>query len=205
MISEAKHDLDVSPMEPDYGADEVADLLSQGEPAIKVPGLRTVWFSGEARTCYIDGEAWPCRIRGMPPPSPCSATRTWSPRTTWRSCRPGRLPATADPPRQPRLLVLRLSCAAWARHRQGAAVTSGAFRSRELLFSPPCWQPDGLHYTCDGRPSRPVSPPPSSPLLFNNIRSTPGANAEWEPEWAGAEKPIILARKINSERKTLSW
>jgi 50S ribosomal protein L16 3-hydroxylase len=58
MISEAKHDLDVNPVEPDYSAEEVADLLTQGEPAIKVPGLRTVWFSGESRTCYIDGEAW---------------------------------------------------------------------------------------------------------------------------------------------------
>ena len=23
-----------------------------------MPGLRSVWFSGESRTCYIDGEAW---------------------------------------------------------------------------------------------------------------------------------------------------
>ena len=58
MISEAKHDLDVNPVEPDYSAEEVADLLTQGEPAIKVPGLRSVWFSGDSQQCYIDGEAW---------------------------------------------------------------------------------------------------------------------------------------------------
>jgi 50S ribosomal protein L16 3-hydroxylase len=40
MIPRPGYDLDVNPVEPDYSADEVADLLSQGEPAIKVPGLQ---------------------------------------------------------------------------------------------------------------------------------------------------------------------
>lgn len=58
MISEAKHDLDVCPVEPDYRVDEVAALLVQGECAYKVSGLRSVWFSGQSRQCFIDGEAW---------------------------------------------------------------------------------------------------------------------------------------------------
>ncbi|MCS3458350.1 cupin domain-containing protein [Aeromonas sp. BIGb0445] len=61
-ISEAKHDLDVMPLPqddaPDYSSDEVADLLTQGQPAVRVPGLRCVWFSDDNQTCYIDGEAW---------------------------------------------------------------------------------------------------------------------------------------------------
>ncbi|MBZ6071675.1 cupin domain-containing protein [Aeromonas schubertii] len=58
MISDAKHDLDVVPVDPDYSEEEVANLLAAGEPAIRVPGLRCVWFSGATDTCYIDGEAW---------------------------------------------------------------------------------------------------------------------------------------------------
>jgi 50S ribosomal protein L16 3-hydroxylase len=77
MIPRPGYDLDVNPVEPDYSADEVADLLSQGEPAIKVPGLQRLVQRREPHL-LIDGEAWtlPARIR---PPSRSCATRTSSP------------------------------------------------------------------------------------------------------------------------------
>ncbi|MGL5949578.1 MAG: JmjC domain-containing protein [Aeromonas sp.] len=57
-ISEAKHEMDVCPLEPEYSADELAaELLAGGEFA-RVAGLRCVWFSGERDHCYIDGEKW---------------------------------------------------------------------------------------------------------------------------------------------------
>ena len=84
MISEAKHDLDVSPMEPDYGADEVADLLSQGEPPSRCLACAPSGSAVRPGPATSTARPGPCRAR-MPPPSPCSATRTWSPRTTWRS------------------------------------------------------------------------------------------------------------------------
>lgn len=58
MISEAKHDLDVVPVDPDYSEEEVANLLASGEPAIRVPGLRCVRFADASDHCYIDGESW---------------------------------------------------------------------------------------------------------------------------------------------------
>lgn len=57
-ITEAKHDMDVAPVEPEYSEEEVQDLLEQGELALKVTGLRCVWFTGDSQSCYIDGEAW---------------------------------------------------------------------------------------------------------------------------------------------------
>ena len=89
-------------MEPDYGADEVADpLLSQGEPPSRCPGL--VHRPGSAVrlwTCYIGiaAEAWPSLGEDASPPSPASADKDMVTQDDLEELADqAGFPATADP------------------------------------------------------------------------------------------------------------
>ena len=67
MISEAKHDLDVNPVEPDYSADEVADLLSQGNPPSRCRGCAASGSAARAAPATSTAKPGPCQARIRPP------------------------------------------------------------------------------------------------------------------------------------------
>jgi 50S ribosomal protein L16 3-hydroxylase len=52
-ISQTRHELDVSPPEPPYQADEIYDALQQGDKLVRLGGLRVLRIEGEV---YVNGE-----------------------------------------------------------------------------------------------------------------------------------------------------
>ncbi|WP_341501105.1 cupin domain-containing protein [Gallaecimonas sp. GXIMD4217] len=56
-LSEAKHELDLAPPEPEYGPDDIQAALLEGERLHRLPGARTLYLAGNATTLYLDGEA----------------------------------------------------------------------------------------------------------------------------------------------------
>ena len=73
-----------------------------------MPGLRSSGSAASHAVYYIDGEAWTLPSEDAAAIS-LLCDKDIITRPTWWSSPTGRLPATADPSGQPRLLVLRLS------------------------------------------------------------------------------------------------
>lgn len=53
-ISQARHDMDLAPVEPPFQASEVYQQLQAGESLHRIGGLRMIWV---ADVCYLNGEA----------------------------------------------------------------------------------------------------------------------------------------------------
>ncbi len=58
-LSEAKHELDLAPSEPEYDVDEVQQLLEEGAVLRRLAGARALYLATVADTLFVDGEAYP--------------------------------------------------------------------------------------------------------------------------------------------------
>ena len=147
MISEAKHDLDVNPVEPDYSADEVADLLSQGSPPSRCRGCAASGSAARAAPAKHRRRSLDPAKRGSGRHRAPVRQGHHHPGRAGGTGRSGGLPATADPAGQPRLLVLRLiRAAALPACREGRRF----FRCRPTGSCPALLRPDaagGSDYT----------------------------------------------------------
>ncbi|WKE67239.1 cupin domain-containing protein [Gallaecimonas kandeliae] len=56
-LSEAKHELDLAPCEPEYHEEEVAQLLEAGTVLHRLAGTRALYLAGVADCLFVDGEA----------------------------------------------------------------------------------------------------------------------------------------------------
>ncbi|WP_369434330.1 cupin domain-containing protein [Psychromonas sp. MME1] len=60
MISEAKHELDIAPVEPALENEEILQLLEDGAQFIRLGGLRAVYFQQAATSLFINGLHFDC-------------------------------------------------------------------------------------------------------------------------------------------------
>ena len=60
MISTAKHDLDIAPIEPAHSTTEVLELFTEGAQFTRLGGLRCVYFEEQPDLLFINGEQFLC-------------------------------------------------------------------------------------------------------------------------------------------------
>lgn len=60
MISEAKHELDIAPIDPVHSSEEILNLFEDGAQFTRLGGLRAVYFQQAPESLFINGELFDC-------------------------------------------------------------------------------------------------------------------------------------------------
>ncbi|WP_417615623.1 JmjC domain-containing protein [Oceanisphaera sp.] len=58
MVSEAKHDLDLEPVEPLYSLEELVLRMDHGDHLYRLAGVRSFYMEGSEQVFYVDGERY---------------------------------------------------------------------------------------------------------------------------------------------------
>ncbi|WP_406667536.1 JmjC domain-containing protein [Gallaecimonas sp. GXIMD1310] len=57
-LSEAKHELDLAPCEPPYSQNDIAALLADNAPLVRLGGVRALYLAGVDDQLFVDGERY---------------------------------------------------------------------------------------------------------------------------------------------------